>query len=213
MVKLVLISKTCELSEESYDGSLSNVHKAAGFKTRRGFSDRGSWPWNNSYITLYAKETGRANSENKYELPPPLDTDLFFDTMILVKHSDLTPNADNLEDLTVEEWKKCYEKLYGGFEDLDKEEEYSSDEYIPPELQTKHGYSKEGGFVVDSDDDEDEEEGEEEEEEWIPEQEEKDSDVEESEEEEEEWNHDGEDSEEEQGSELSEESYIDSDSD
>ena len=41
----------------------------------------------------------------------------------------------------------------GGFEDLDSEEgERSSDEYIPPELKTKQGYSKENNFIVEDGD-------------------------------------------------------------
>lgn len=206
MVKIVVVSKTGELSEVSAD-TLKKLHTNAGYKTKRSFSDRGSWPWKNSYITLYAKDSGRAGNENKYEVPPPLDTELYFDNMLLVKHSDLTPDDSELEDLTVDEWKLCYDKLYGGFEDLDKEEEYSSDEYVPKELQAKHGYSKEGGFVVDSDDDDDDivDVEEEEEEEWVPEEENEDSDEEEKEDsDEEEWN---DEDDEEHGSELSEDSY------
>ena len=74
--------------------------------------------------------------------------------------------------LTTAEWTCIYDKLYGGFEDLGEEDSYSSEEEIDPELLTKEGYSKEDGFVVDSDediiDDEGEEEEEDEEGEYIP---------------------------------------------
>ena len=50
---------------------------------------------------------------------------------------------------TKKEWDKIYTALMGGFEDLNSnEEERSSDEYIPPELKTKQGYSKENNFIV-----------------------------------------------------------------
>ena len=63
------------------------------------------------------------------------------------------------------EWKKIYEFLFGGFEDLGSEEE-SEEDYVAPENLTKHGYEKDG-FVVedgeveysksaDSDEDDDE---------------------------------------------------------
>ena len=47
-------------------------------------------------------------------------------------------------DLTVELWSKIYEQLFGGFENLDSEEEMSEDELesIPAELKTKNGYLK-----------------------------------------------------------------------
>ena len=62
---------------------------------------------------------------------------------------------ENVENITLEEWEKFYEKLFGGFEDLNEEDSYSDEEEIPEHLKTKQGYSKEGGFIV-SDDDEDE---------------------------------------------------------
>ena len=60
-----------------------------------------------------------------------------------------------MEDIDLDEWEKIYEKLFGGFEDLDEEDSFSEEEEIPEHLKTKQGYSKEDGFVV-SDDDEDE---------------------------------------------------------
>ena len=65
-------------------------------------------------------------------------------------------------DLTEKKWKVIYEKLFGGFEDIDDEdsdeEEEDEDEDIP---KTKEGYAKDGFVVedveeVDDDDDEDE---------------------------------------------------------
>ena len=207
MVKIVIVRKDGSLEEESLNETLSSIHKQAGYKTKRNFYDRSSWPWKGNYISVYAKDTGRVNQENKYELPPPVDTELYFNNMILVKHSDMTPRQEELLDLTVEEWKECYNKLYGGFEDLGEEDSYSSEEDIPAELQTKHGYSKEGGVVVDSEDDDDE---------WVPSGDEKPSEEEEEwvesagEEDEEEGEEDGEEEyeSEEPGSELSEDEYY-----
>lgn len=218
MVKIVIVRKTGDLEEVELEGKLSNIHKQLGYKTKRNFYDRGSWPWKDNYITLYAKDTGKANQENKYDLPPPLDTELFFNNMVLVKHSDMTSCDEELLDLTVEEWSTCYEKLFGGFENLGAEDSYSSEEEIPLELQTKHGYSKEGGFVVDSDEEEEEwipnEDEDEEEEEWVEdEDEEEDAEKNEHEDddEDEDYEEESEDDEEEdnQGSELSEDEYYD----
>ena len=54
-------------------------------------------------------------------------------------------------------WKTVYEKLFGGFEDIEEDEDCSEDELenVDKKLKTKHGYLKDG-FVVDevaSDDD------------------------------------------------------------
>jgi len=65
---------------------------------------------------------------------------------------------DAIISLTVDEWTKIYEALFGGFEDIDTDEEPSEDELdnIPPEMKTKQGYLKDG-FVVNTDSDENKE--------------------------------------------------------
>ena len=149
---------------------------------------------------------------------------LYFGSMVLIKHQTKNINNSNVKDTSIEEWNKLYEKLFGGFEDLGEEDSYSDEEEIPEHMQTKQGYSKEGGFIVSDDEEEDED--------YIPEKDEeeeeeahtstddaeeedimgKDSDIEDEEEEEEEES-DEDDYESDLGSELSEESYIDSDED
>jgi len=57
-------------------------------------------------------------------------------------------------DITIENWNKIYEDLFGGFEDLTAsalEDEMEEDELenIPAKYKTKAGYLKDG-FVVDS---------------------------------------------------------------
>ena len=156
-------------------------------------------------------------------LPPPIDKDLYFGSMVLVKHCYKDVTNETAEDFDVEEWNKLYEKLFGGFEDLGEDDSYSEEEEIPEHLQTKQGYSKEDGFVVSDGDVEDDD--------YIPEEEEdeeeahsstddaddedgmgKDSEIDDDEEEEEdEDDYEEEDYESDLGSELSEESYIDSD--
>ena len=76
--------------------------------------------------------------------------ELFFGKIIIVKHFNEEINDDNVEDLTLDEWEKIYEKLFGGFEDLGDEDSFSDEEIIPEKYKTKEGYSKEDGFIVDS---------------------------------------------------------------
>ena len=68
MVKIVIVRKDGSLEEESLNETLSSIHKQAGYKTKRNFYDRSSWPWKGNYISVYAKDTGRVNQENKYVL-------------------------------------------------------------------------------------------------------------------------------------------------
>ena len=116
-------------------------------------------------IYLYGKKTGRANSENKYDLPPPVDSDLFFGNMLLIMEDQ---EEQTYVDLTLEKWNKVYEKLFGGFEDLGSEEDEEDElDDVPDEMKTKQGYLKDD-FVVDDEeelDDEDFDDDEEEEDE------------------------------------------------
>ena len=77
--------------------------------------------------------------------------------MVVIKHTSKTAKNNNVVDLEDEEWKKLYEHLFGGFEDLGDEDSLSEEEDIPDELKTKHGYLKDG-FVVSSDAEDDDEE-------------------------------------------------------
>lgn len=108
------------------------------------------------YIDLYGKKTGRAGFENKYDLPPPLDKMLLFNSFALVKYTKKKSEIC-LETLTPEMWKKHYETLFGGFEDLKSEEE-SEDELdaVSKKYKTKDGYLKDD-FVVDNNEVENEE--------------------------------------------------------
>ena len=199
------------------------MYKKCSLKSEANFEKRHTWNVNDCFYSVYAKDNGRSNSENKYDLPPPVDEELYFNTMAIIKHME--PEATNVTvaDLIISEWDKVYEKLFGGFEDLDHSEELSEDdEEISESEKTKEGYHKDGFVVDDDDDDEDyvpeeddleesdsynDESGEEESEELDSEE------LEESEEEEEESEEEEEESEEEYYSELSEDSYCSSEED
>ena len=133
-----------------------DLYKKAGFRTSDGFALHATWSVENvnrkNYnIQVYGKTDGRANQENKYEFPPPIDNTLFFGSCIILNRV-----GDVLSNLTATEWSAIYDKLYGGFEDLNSEDESESDEDdgLP---RTKSGYVKDG-FIVEDDDDEDEDE-------------------------------------------------------
>lgn len=153
MTNIVLINKNGDVNEHSYKNlEINDLYKKCNYRKIDDFKLLNTWKFKGSKksfnICVYGKEKGKANMENKYELPPPVDSKLFFGTLAVVKVVD-----ENLEDLTVSEWEKLYEKLFGGFEDLENtidEDENEVDELknIPSEEKTKSGYLKDG-FVVD----------------------------------------------------------------
>jgi len=148
------------------------LYKKCGFKMETHFGKQHTWitkiEGNRYSVSVYGKTEGKANTENKYDFPPPIDNVLFFGTVAIVgiKIVEQGVNKDVQKDVqkdfvfTVELWNKIYEKLFGGFEDLNAtaaEDEAEEDELelIPADKKTKQGYLKDG-FVVDSEEEEDE---------------------------------------------------------
>ena len=152
----LLVEKSGDLKRKHVDNE-SDLYKKCGFKKEDGFEKHAEWKVsivNNVtyHISLYGKLKGKANTENKYDFPPPADNMLFFGNCILTNKVD-----GEYDELSPELWDKLYEKLFGGFEDLEataEEDEKEIDELenIPKSMKTKSGYLKDG-FIVDDDED------------------------------------------------------------
>lgn len=190
------------------DYKVEELYKKCGFKKSDGFNLQVEWPvkldGQRYLVQMYGKLDGKANMENKYDFPPPVDKNLYFGSCALVGMIRDDSNNRAHINLSIELWNKIYEKLFGGFEDLaltcvEDEEEEDELENIPKNMKTKKGGYLKDGFVVDSSDAEEEASGSEDEDES----DEPSQDTEEAEGEELIL--------EDVGSELSEESYIDSD--
>jgi len=175
--QIVIVSKSGSLSqcvvetnkETTLDELTAILSKKCGNKKSDGFSCYHTYKYKNKsksksksnkgkgtsssasiiYIDVWCKTDGRAGQENKYELPPPIDEIIFFGNMALVARLDKQTACD----ISIELWNKIYEKLFGGFEDLEataQEDENEIDElaFIPACKKTANGYLKDG-FVVD----------------------------------------------------------------
>tara|TARA_Y100000992_G_C21247907_1_gene484305 strand:+ start:535 stop:1164 length:630 start_codon:yes stop_codon:yes gene_type:complete len=156
----VIIEKNCSLKNVKFNEVTKELlGKKCGFKKLEDFELQHTFKTKfnkEKYVVeIYGKVNGRANNENKYEYPPPIDNTLFFGNMMVIcKINDVYANPD---DFNSDVWKKIYTRLFGGFIDLNKSEEQDEleeDELenVPDEMKTKEGYLKDG-FIVDDDDD------------------------------------------------------------
>jgi len=168
-----------------HNGNIKNVktkeltqvtlYKKCGFRSNENFERTATWEveYNKEVfmIELWAKSEGKSNNENKYDFPPPVDNILYYGTCALIR----VDNKDRILNLTAEIWLKLYDKLFGGFEELDEdgveeddedlgEEEEIEEEEIVVKPSKKKG-KKNDEEEEDDEADEDDEEGEEEEEE------------------------------------------------
>ena len=168
MPSFIIIEKTGSL-KNAKTIDLVDLYKKCGFKSNEGFSLNHAWSveFNDTEykLEIYGKITGRANTENKYEFPPPIDNVLFFGSCAAVLYVN-----NKMTDMGSQEFKDIMDHLYGGYSDIggsdeeeDDEEEDEDDIGVP---KTKHGYVKDD-FVVSSDAEDDDDDGSDEEDEEI----------------------------------------------
>ncbi|MDC1321606.1 hypothetical protein N8261_06565, partial [Flavobacteriaceae bacterium] len=155
MVNLVIIDKTGEMKVCKYNVDKDEIYKKCKFKKADNFEHRHTWntkkdKYSFNSVSLYARNTGKANTENKYDLPPPIDNILYFGCIALMARDN---NGE--VDLSVEEWGTFYEDLFGGFENLadtikQDDEEEDELENVAKEMKTKSGYLKDDFVVEDN---------------------------------------------------------------
>ena len=161
-IKFIIVEKNGSLKDADIKDSLicaEELSKKCKFKKVDGFIKRTEWSYSSKNeeenstskvtVELWAKDDGVANHENKYEFPPPVDTELFFGACALIARD----TKNNYVNLTKDKWNKIYEYLFGGFESLvanedDDDDEEDELESVPKNRKTRDGYLKDG-FVVD----------------------------------------------------------------
>ena len=172
---ILLVEKTGELKTLNVkDYKEDELFKKCGFKKADGFSKHNEWNIKMNgqkyFVTMYGKDDGKANMENKYDFPPPIDSKLFFGCCVLVCQIRDNTGKKVFTNLTVDLWSKLYDKLFGGFEDLtttnnnendndnDNNENDNNDndnneddelDNVPKSKKTKNGGYLKDGFVVD----------------------------------------------------------------
>ena len=159
MVSVLVVERTGELTETIIKAfSFDDLYKSCKFRKKEGFEQRSIWKTTISgeeiNIALYSRDYGKSGMENKYDLPPPIDNQLYFGAMVLVQ---VKHGTDGLTvcDLDKSLWNTVYEKLFGGFDNLDEtvdEDNAEVDELIniPAEYKTKGGYLKDGFVIEDN---------------------------------------------------------------
>ena len=160
-LSIIIVEKNGTLKSLAIkDFKVEELFKKCGFKKGEDFIKQVEWTAKYDskkyFVEVYAKTDGRANSENKYDFPPPIDNKLFFGSCAILAYLKNDDSSKTYTDLSLPLWNKIYEKLFGGFEDLAAtavEDEAEEDELanVPKEKKTKQGYLKDG-FVVDSSD-------------------------------------------------------------
>jgi hypothetical protein len=166
MTAIILIEHNGNIKNvKTKDLTRDTLYKKCGFRSNENFERTTTWEVELNkemfIIELWAKTDGKANNENKYDFPPPVDNSLYYGTSALIRVDE----KDHIINLTSDVWLKLYEKLFGGFEDLDddggeeEEEDFGDEEEEEEEIINK---PTKKGKKDEDEEEEEEEEGEDE---------------------------------------------------
>ena len=115
----------------------------------------GTYRYKKNTLTLLGFTKGKAGSENKHELPPPLDSSLYFGDIILI--ASVSPNNyTKPTSFKAEEYEAFYTKSFGGFDDIDSDED--EEEELEAEVEVEVEVEPEAE-VEEEEEEEDVEEG------------------------------------------------------
>tara|TARA_B100001175_G_scaffold315533_1_gene327305 strand:+ start:1641 stop:2243 length:603 start_codon:yes stop_codon:yes gene_type:complete len=131
-----------QLIKISKKGNIKSINKdnIDFIKNNKNISKINKWHYNNFTYILYGCINGEAGEENKYDLPPPCDCDLYFNDLYFVKYE-----YKNIVDLSIEDYNTFYAFCFEGFESI----ENSDEEEIEEEL-SEHTSDRE--FINDEED-------------------------------------------------------------
>ena len=83
----------------------------------------GSWSYQKGTLELWGYKEGRAGTENKHELPPPVDSTLIFGDAIMIALNE----AEEPANFTTAQYTKFYTQIFQGFESLDEDDDDDDD--------------------------------------------------------------------------------------
>ena len=155
--------KSVKLSLDSSD-RLGVVQIQAALKKKGTPELLGSYKSKGSFLFLFGFTDGKAGTENKHELPPPLDSTLYFGDILVVASKDESDYSSPIPFKT-DDYETFYTKMFGGFDEME-----DSDDDLEAEADVEADVEVEVEAEVDADldaaeavDDEEEEVEEEEE--------------------------------------------------
>jgi len=108
-------------------------------KKKTAPTNLGSYQYDEYTLTLFGYTTGKAGTENKHDLPPPLDSTVYFSDILLIANKEES-TWNSPASFTQEQYEKFYQKAFGGFESEDEDEgdedaEVEAEEDIVAEIE------------------------------------------------------------------------------
>jgi DNA-directed RNA polymerase subunit M/transcription elongation factor TFIIS len=128
-VQCIVLTQKAEVKQAKLalqEGSLSLDSIKQYLKKKDNPEILGTYKYKTYTLTLLGYTKGKAGTENKHELPPPLDSNLCFGDIVLV--ASTTPSSYTKPvNFKADEYEAFYTKIFG-FEDLNSEDEDEEEE-------------------------------------------------------------------------------------
>lgn len=121
MFSLLILDKTGAITEKNVK-SLDKLYGLCNYRNEEGFEELHQWTHSASSYVLFGKRKGKNNCENHVVLPHPLESEVFYGSLCIVKRV-----ANELLSLTLEEWNKV--SLLFHVETKPEEKELKKEEY------------------------------------------------------------------------------------
>ena len=107
------------IAKEEVGCQLSDIQKY--LKKKTPLQVLGTYGWKGSTLHLFGHKEGKAGTENKHELPPPLDNELCFGDIIVLLSKEKKSFAKPIP-FKIDDYESFYTQMFEGFEDLDEDE-------------------------------------------------------------------------------------------
>ena len=124
---LVLVIHKEGLIEEHTVKNTNNLYNVCNYRNESNFELLHTY---SDLYEVYGKRKGKSGYENKYEFPAPLDKELYFGKICIVKKN---------KDLTLEEWNHYEKGLCEVIPEIDSdtesEEVINDNELLPEEYE------------------------------------------------------------------------------
>ena len=86
MHSILLIKANADIVEKKIkDYDEETIYKYCNYRNNNDFKKLHVYTVKEYNYYVYGKINGRANNENKYDLPPPIDTQLYFGILCILK--------------------------------------------------------------------------------------------------------------------------------
>ncbi len=124
MFSLLILDKAGTISEKNVK-SLDRLYGICNYRNEEGFEELHQWTVSTASFVLFGKRNGKNNCENQTALPFPLEAEVFYGTLCMVKRV-----GGELVSLTLDEWTRISPLIHVE-ETKSEEKELRKEEYEP----------------------------------------------------------------------------------